>query len=193
MGAGPEDIDDAALAAAALDGSQEACRLLMARHREGVHRLVRLQVSDADAALDLTQEAFIAAFLALHRYDRARPFRWWVARIALNKCRDWHRRRAVRSFFFRARPVEEGFDVPDQAADPESQAAARAELAMVRRAIDGLPESLRTVLLLRTVEEMPQAEVAALLDVSEKTVETRLYRARQKLQQIMRDNPAPRV
>ncbi|HIQ16660.1 MAG TPA: sigma-70 family RNA polymerase sigma factor, partial [Novosphingobium capsulatum] len=74
-----------------------------------------------------------------------------------------------------------------------SEAAARAELARVRRAIDRLPDGLRSVLLLRAVEEMPQAQVAQLLDISEKAVETRLSRARQKLQQMVRDDPAARV
>src|SRR3546814_15935115 len=48
------------------------------------------------AALDLVQEAFVAAFDALDRYDQGRPLRTWLARIAINKCRDWARRRAVR-------------------------------------------------------------------------------------------------
>lgn len=184
---------DADLVGAALEGDQEACRQLVARHREAVHRLVRLHVNDADAALDLTQEAFVAAFLALRRYDPQRPLRSWIARIALNKCRDWHRRRVVRGFFFRARPIDEAVGLADSAPGPESEAAARAELARVRRAIDRLPDGLRSVLLLRAVEEMPQAQVAQLLDISEKAVETRLSRARQKLQQMVRDDPAARV
>jgi RNA polymerase sigma-70 factor (ECF subfamily) len=147
---------DADLVGAALEGDQEACRQLVARHREAVHRLVRLHVNDADAALDLTQEAFVAAFLALRRYDPQRPLRAWIARIALNKCRDWHRRRVVRGFFFRARPIDEAVGLADSAPGPESEAAARAELARVRRAIDRLPDGLRSVLLLRAVEEMPQ-------------------------------------
>lgn len=178
--------DDAALVGRAIGGAQDACRMLMARHRDAVYRLVRAQVEDADAALDLVQESFIAAFAHLPRYDPARPFRFWIVRIALNKCRDWRRRRAVRSFFTRAKPIEEGVQVADSAPGPDAEAAARQELARARRAIDALPDNLRTVLLLRTVEGMSQAEVAALLGLSEKAVETRLYRARMKLTEAMR-------
>ncbi|MET0366052.1 MAG: sigma-70 family RNA polymerase sigma factor [Sphingobium sp.] len=186
MKAGGPDTDDGALVARALTGGAEAHRALMSRHREPVYRLIRAQIDDADAALDLTQESFIAAFTHLHRYDPARPFRFWIMRIALNKCRDWRRRRAVRSFFTRARSIEEGVHVPDCAPGPEAEAVGRQEIGRVRQAIDALPENLRSVLLLRTVEGMSQTDVAALLGISEKAVETRLYRARTKLTEIMR-------
>src|SRR3546814_2856221 len=71
----------------------------MRRHRGSVFRLLRSNVGDADAAVDLTQQSFIAAFSALHSYDGERPFRLWISRIAINKARDWARRRAVRRFF----------------------------------------------------------------------------------------------
>lgn len=187
------ETEDGALARRALAGDATAHRALMALHREPVYRFVRAQVDDGDAALDLTQESFIAAFANLHRYDRDRPFRSWIMRIALNKCRDWRRRRMVRSFFTRARPMEEGAEVADGAPDAEAVAAGRQELARARRAIDGLPDNLRSVLLLRTVEGMSQTEVALTLGLSEKAVETRLYRARTKLAEILRDDPGQRV
>jgi RNA polymerase sigma factor (sigma-70 family) len=190
---GEPEPDDGALAARALSGREDAYRALMQRHRGAVYRLVRAQVQDADAALDITQDSFIAAFANLGRYDRARPFRFWIMRIALNKCRDWRRRRAVRSFFSRARPMDEGAHVADSAPGPDAEAAGRQELGRVRLAINALPENLRSVLLLRTIEGMSQAEAAALLGVSEKAVETRLYRARMKLTEMLREAALARV
>jgi RNA polymerase sigma factor (sigma-70 family) len=190
---GEPEPDDGALAARALSGREDAYRALMQRHRGAVYRLVRAQVQDADAALDITQESFIAAFANLGRYDRARPFRFWIMRIALNKCRDWRRRQAVRSFFSRARPMDEGVHVADSAPGPDAEAAGRQELGRVRLAINALPENLRSVLLLRTIEGMSQAEAAALLGVSEKAVETRLYRARMKLTEMLREAALARV
>ena len=72
-------------------------------------------------------------------------------------------------------------DVPS----PDSEATDRRELARVRGAIDRLPQNLREVLLLRGVDEVSQAETAVILQVSEKTVETRLYRARTKLRELL--------
>lgn len=186
--AGADDgAEDGTLAARALGGHADAYRTLMARHREPVYRLIHAQIADADDALDLTQESFIAAFTHLGRYDRSRPFRHWIMRIALNKCRDWRRRRAVRSFFSRAQSLEdEGLQVADNMPGPDTEAAWRQEMARARRAIDLLPDALRSVLLLRTVEGMGQTDVAVLLGISEKAVETRLYRARIKLTEMLR-------
>ncbi len=178
MSANPSDKSDGELAAMALAGAQAAYGALMARHRDAVWRLAMHSVGDADAALDIVQETFVAAFAALGRYDGVRPFRAWIARITLNKCRDWGRRRAVRRFFAFARPIEAAIDMADAGPTPLEAAEARAELARVQAAIATLPATLREVLLLRTVEEMSQAQVADLLGVSGKAVETRLYRAR---------------
>jgi RNA polymerase sigma-70 factor (ECF subfamily) len=180
------DDPDAALVRGALAGEQRAARELVERHREAVYRLARSATGDAQEAFDITQDTFVAAFAALRRYDPARPFRGWIAAIALNKCRDHARRRAVRRLL--------GMPMPDHAADwiaedaPSSEtiAADRAELAATARAIAALPASLKDVLILRTIEGLSQEETAKALGISGKAVETRLYRARQKLGQAVR-------
>lgn len=172
---------DGELAALALGGQQRAYRELLRRYREPVYRLVRASVRDGDEALDVTQETFVAAFAALKRYDPDRPFKLWIARIALNKCRDWGRRRTVRAFFTRAAPINDAYDVASDTASPETEAIDRAELARVSAAIARLPARLREVLILRAVEGMTQAEAAEALGVTEKAIETRLYRARARL------------
>lgn len=187
MTAAAPELDDRTLAARALAGQQSAYGALMARHRDAVYRLVRGHVGDGDEALDLTQESFVAAFAALARYDAARPFRVWIARIALNKCRDWARRRTVRRFFTFARPIEEAGDIAALDATPEQALHSRREVARINAAITSLPANLKDVLLLRTIEQMSQADVAQVLGISEKAVETRLYRARAKLSEILRD------
>lgn len=177
--------DDAALVAQALAGRQAGYSALMRRHREAVFRLARNHLpGDADA-LDVTQECFVAAFAALHRYDPARPFRGWILRIALNKCRDWARRRAVRAFFTFAKPLDEALTVADSAPDPESALGASQEAERLRAAIAALPAALKDPLLLCAIEGLPQDEAAHVLGISRKAVETRIYRARQKLSEAL--------
>jgi RNA polymerase sigma factor (sigma-70 family) len=176
---------DRELAALAQAGQQLAHREFLRRYKAPVFRLIRNNIGDPDEALDLTQETFVAGFAALSRYDTDRPFRIWIARIALNKCRDWARRRTVRSFFARALPLESAHDVASDGPAPDAEAADRAELARVRAAMSRLPPNLREILILRGVEELSQAETAELLRTSEKTVETRLYRARAKLRALL--------
>ncbi|MBN8818514.1 MAG: RNA polymerase sigma factor [Sphingomonas sp.] len=177
---------DGELAALALTGRQWAYRALMDRHRAGVFRLARGQTGDDDAALDITQQSFIAAFAALRRYDGERPFRHWIARITLNKCRDYARRQKVRAFLSFALPVDAGDRYGDGTADVEQTLEGRQELARAMAAIARLPGRLKEVIVLRCMEELSQSETAQLLGISEKAVETRLYRARAKLSEIMR-------
>ncbi len=176
---------DRELATLAHAGQQSAYRELLRRYKAPVFRLIRANIGDTDEAMDLTQESFVAGFAALGRYDAERPFRIWIARIALNKCRDWARRRAVRSFFARALPLDSAHDVASDGPPPDAEAAGRAELARVRAAMLRLAPNLREILVLRGVEELSQTETAELLQISEKTVETRLYRARAKLKLLL--------
>lgn len=184
------------LAALAVGGHERAFAEIMARHREPIYRLVRGHVGDADEALDITQEAFTSAFLAMARYDTARPLRAWLARIAVNKCRDWGRRRAVRRFFTLARPLPEAAHIRDPAPPPDVAATERQEQDALWRAVASLPASLKEPLLLRTVEGLSTADAANLLGISPKAIEGRLYRARARLGEILRaagDLAAPRV
>lgn len=176
---------DRELAALARAGQQQVYRELLRRYKTPVFRLIQSNIGDPDEAMDLTQETFVAGFGAIGRYDADRPFRLWIARIALNKCRDWARRRTVRSFFSRALPLESAHDVASDGPAPDTEAADRAELDRVRAAMARLPSNLREVLVLRGVEDLTQAETAELLQTSEKTVEMRLYRARAKLKALL--------
>lgn len=178
---------DRDLAALALAGREPAFAEIMERHRTGIFRMVRGLTGGSEDALDLTQECFVAAYVHLKSYDGTRPMRPWLARIAINKCRDWRRRRAVRQLFFRAEPYsdKEVVEVPDDRPTAYETVAANEELAQLFGAIERLPASLREVLILRTLEGLNQADTAAALSISGKAVETRLSRARARLSEFI--------
>lgn len=181
----PPERDDAALVALALAGEEQAFTALMRRHKERVYRFIRSYVADADEAYDLTQETFAAAWAALSRFDAQRPFSAWVKRIALNKCRDWARRRAVRRFFFAAVSLDASPDLPT-AADSGDERLERS-LSRLDQAIAALPASLKEPLLLTAIGGMSHQEAANLLDLTPKAVETRVYRAKAALAQALKD------
>ncbi|GGB37832.1 RNA polymerase sigma factor [Sphingomonas floccifaciens] len=175
-------LSDGELAALSQVGRQAAFAEIVRRYEEPVFRLARGCLGNTDEALDLTQETFISAHQALSRYDGARSMRVWLSAIALNKCRDWARKQKVRRFLSFATPIaEEAEAVPDDQVGIEEAASSREELDHVRRAISRLPMNLKEPLVLRTVEGLSQAETACLLGISEKAVETRVYRARLRL------------
>jgi RNA polymerase sigma-70 factor (ECF subfamily) len=176
---------DGVLATLALSGRQEAYRLLMSRHREPIYRLVKAHVGGDDEAVDVTQQSFIAAFSALKRYDASRSFRAWLSAIALNKCRDWARRRAVRRFFSFSLPIAAADQVAHEQVPADIALADAQRLDGAMKAIASLPEALKGPLVLRAIENLSQAETAKILKISEKAVETRLYRARQRLAELL--------
>lgn len=175
-------LSDAELATLSIAGRESAFAEIMRRHRQSIFRMVRASVGDADEALDLLQETFVAAHQAMPRYDGNRSMRAWLSTIAINKCRDWGRKRTVRRFLTFAGPLgTEAEAVADNQVGIEDAAGDRQELERVTKAIASLPAALKEPLVLRTIEGLTQAETAAVLSISEKAVETRLYRARAKL------------
>ena len=175
-------LSDGELATLSIAGRQAAFTEIMYRHRQPVFRLARAWIGDPDEALDLVQETFVAAYQALPRYDGERAMRAWLSTIAINKCRDWARKRAVRRFLSFAVPIQGYAEaVVDDRVLIDDAAADRQELDWVRRAISTLPSNLKEALVLRTIEGLSQAETAEVLSISEKAVETRVYRARARL------------
>ena len=180
--------DDDALITAALAGDNAAFSALMTRHKEPLYRFVHRYVGDADESFDLVQETFVASWSALNSFERGRSFPVWLRRIALNKCRDWSRRRHVRRFFFGASPLEAADKMP---AAPTEDGTNQARLAALDAAIAALPAALKEPLLLTVFDGLSQADAGALLGVSAKAVETRVYRAKQRLRDVLGDGSRP--
>lgn len=179
-------LPDGELAALSLAGRTAAFAEILKRHRDAIYRIAAAATGDPEEALDLVQETFMSAHGALRRYDSARPMRAWLTTIAVNKCRDWGRRRAVRRLIAFALPIDDAAErVVEDRPGHDVEIADRDSLARASRAIADLPSSLREVIVLRTIEGMSQAETAAVLRISEKAVETRLRRARIRLTQVL--------
>ncbi|HEX8215299.1 MAG TPA: RNA polymerase sigma factor [Allosphingosinicella sp.] len=181
MSCDPAACTDGELAALTLAGRKDAFATIMSRHRDAIYRLIKGHVGNPEEALDLVQDCFVSAYKRLDTYDQARPFRAWLARIAINKCRDWGRRRAVRRLLFSPGSAAHERRVADPVPDAAQAAADREELGRMWTAISELPRSLKEPLILRTIDGLSQSETAQVLHISEKAVETRVYRARKRL------------
>src|SRR3546814_12893746 len=108
---------------------------------------------------------------------------------ALFRARDWLRHQRVRQLFiFSAATSDDEIEqVPDDAPSAHASAASKMELEKLSTAIAALPSSLREVLLLRTVEGLNQSEAGLALSISGKAVETRLYRAHVRPEELCAD------
>ena len=181
---GPDDAEpDEALASRAQRGSHAAFETLINRHKASLYRFTRRYVGQADDAYDVLQDTFITSWTALHRYDANRPFLPWLRQIALNKCRDFGRRKTVQRLFLSALAYEKAqqdgsavFEIESEKSAIETERLRRLDLA-----IANLPAIYKEPLLLTTVAGLSQQEAAAVLKISAKAVEMRLSRARRKL------------
>lgn len=181
----PDDQTDAVLARQALDGDDAAFTRLASRHKKWLYRFIRRYVGNDADAFDLLQESFIAAWTSLDRFDPERPFHAWLRQIALNKCRDRGRRDKVRSIIRRLSSGLEEFAARARWANPEAAIATEEALARLDKAIASLPLQLREPLILTVFENLSHREAAQILSVSEKAIETRVYRAKQRLSSVV--------
>ncbi|MDB5458671.1 MAG: sigma-70 family polymerase sigma factor [Caulobacteraceae bacterium] len=182
------DPSDAALAGRAAKGDERAFSVLVQRHQESLYRLLRRYTGDGDEAYEAAQEAFIAAWSALARYDPNRSFGAWLRTIAINKARDRTRRMAFRRLFFGSKALEDNEDAMrhhDAAPTPDEAVAERQEMATLDRAVAQLPTKLKEALILTAFDGLSQQEAALVLAVSVKTIETRVYRARKILAETL--------
>ena len=170
------DRREAALVRDAQRGSVRALEQLFRLHWPRAYRAALVVVNDAAAAEDIAQESFLAAVRALDRFDRRRPFGPWLHRIVVNRSIDWSRARTLRR--------ELGGDVVPEAVAPERESGGRAE--EVAAALAELGPEHRAVIVLRYLLDYTPGEIAALLDLPRGTVNSRLRRGLDRLEEVLR-------
>ncbi|WP_126172995.1 RNA polymerase sigma factor [Altericroceibacterium xinjiangense] len=177
-----DDLDEAALVASAKAGSQGAFDHLIGRHAPRLLSLARRLLGSAADAEDAVQNALASAWLGLHRFEDGKPLGPWLTTITVNKCRDALRRQRFARLLSR-RKDEPELLIADTAPGQEREIAGRQLLERVEREIARLPASLREPFILVTFDGRSQSEAAQILGMSEKAVETRIYRARARLKE----------
>ncbi|MFI5362529.1 MAG: RNA polymerase sigma factor [Elusimicrobiota bacterium] len=178
----PEPLDaDADLVRRCLAGDGDGFARILERYNAPVYSFLLRFVGDAADAEDLAQETFLKAFRSLESYDQSRPLRSWLFAIAHHAALDFLRARkpAALSLDHEDDPI----DPADAADGPEKLAEIALDGALVEKLIAALPPLYREVLLLRHLQDLSVAEVAAALAVPEGTVKIRLFRAREMMRQ----------
>ncbi len=144
---------------------------LMERHGDAIVRLCTLHLRDAQLAQDAAQETFLKAYRALEQFRGESSEKTWLSRIAINTCRSMRRSAWFRLVDLGA--LRESLPAPEQPFGVEED-----EMTF---AIAGLRAKYREVILLYYYQQMRVAEIAQALGIPEKTVSTRLSRARNML------------
>ena len=175
---------DAQLIADVLAGNQAEYRLLVERHHQAVFNAAFRLLGQREDAADVTQDTFLQAYRALDSFQQDKPLAPWLCRIAINLALNRLKRQ---------RPVlsldgdqdKPGPEIPDASVEPQAELLRTERQQILRQAILALPLEQRVVIELRHFQEQSYDEIAASLDISLANVKSRLFRARQRLKQIL--------
>jgi len=162
-------------------GDAQAFETLCRRYERPLHQFLWRHLGGRDVD-DLYQETWLRVVRAAGRFGRGRPFRPWLFQIAVNCCRDWARRRRVD-------PLEQTAELQ---AEPAAGGTARIDAALdAERLLAALPPAQREVVVLRYYHDLPEDEVAEILDCPKGTVKSRLHHAIARLVSVVRGGEAP--
>jgi RNA polymerase sigma-70 factor (ECF subfamily) len=180
----PGEIE--ALIQRCLRGDQLAWDAIVQQYRRKVFNVAYKFVGKHEEAEDLTQDIFLKVFRSLHTFDRRANFQTWLISVSRNLCIDHYRSvRQERQTIDRA--VDPG-DLAPVAPEPGPVAALEQKdrVVLLRDALAALPESLRTAVLMRDIQELSYQEIADRLHLPEGTVKSRINRGRTELARQIR-------
>ena len=177
-----ETADVSRLVRLTLRGDRTAFEQIIVRYESRIMTLAVRLLGRRDDAADVAQEVFLRAFKYLHRADPRRPLEPWLFRIAVNVCRDVMRRRQQRQATF---VDDEAVEPIDQSSDPCAGLERKQQRLILQKALERLPEKERLAIVLRDIEGLSTADVAAILHSSETTVRSQVSRGRLRLKVVI--------
>ena len=191
-------LNEVELITAARAGRQDAFAEIVERYSGTVYNLALRLMNDQQEAEEVLQETFISAFRALNRFEGRSKLSTWLYRIAYNAALMRLRKRRVPDVSLdEPRETEDGELLPRQLVDwtavPEDLLLSKEFRGMLSGALAALPESLRSVFVLRDMEGLSTAETAEALGLTETNAKVRLHRARLALRERLTGYLAPVV
>jgi RNA polymerase sigma-70 factor (ECF subfamily) len=175
------DVDQA-LVERYRNGDREAFTDLVIRYQRPIYNAAFWILRSADDAKDIAQDVFLKVAERLDEYDSNHRFFSWIYRIAVNESLNLLRRNGHQEW------LDDEIDIPGpDSANPESQATDAERSRHIQRALMKLSSNDRTVLMLRHFSDCSYDEIAQILDLDEKTVKSRLFEARHRLRETLKD------
>lgn len=167
--------DDKELMERCVKGDRRAFETLLVRYEKPVYNAAYRMLHNADDARDVTQTVFLKVYENLDQYDPAHRFFSWVYRIALNESINWLKKSN--------RQEALDYDTADQGDGPEAMASDEQLGEGMEAALMRISSDYRAVIILKHVLGCSYIEISEVLDIPEKKVKSRLYTARQLLQE----------
>ena len=184
LSASPDETE--ALIQRCLRGDQAAWERIVRLHRRRVFNVAYKFVGRPDEAEDLTQDIFLKVFKSLGTFDRRANFQTWLISVSRNLCIDHYR--SVRK---ERQTIDRDIDANElspatKEPGPVAALEQRDRVMLLRDALAELPESLRTAVMMRDIQELSYQDIAARLRLPEGTVKSRINRGRTELARQIR-------
>jgi RNA polymerase sigma-70 factor (ECF subfamily) len=174
--------EDQALVERWRNGDRNAFAELVARYQWPLYNVAYRVLGNAEDASEITQAVFVKVAERLNDYDPRFKFFSWIYRISINDSINLLRRNG------REEPLGDDVDLSDsEHAEPEARMSAVQQSARIHSALMGMKLEHRVVLTLRHFSDCSYREIGNILELDEKTVKSRLFEARQRLRELLKD------
>jgi RNA polymerase sigma-70 factor (ECF subfamily) len=178
-------LDDTRLVEGLKHGKDEAFQELLDRYEGKIFSTVFRIVKDFSYAEDVVQEVFVKTLRNIESFNFQAGLYTWIYRIAVNAALDCRKKNRQ----LRAVPLhldeEQTLQIPADEHDPSEGPEQKEMAGLLAKALDELPEKYRTILILREFDGLSYEDISKVLDCSKGTVESRLFRARERLRKKM--------
>ena len=179
--------DDEKVIAKAQEGDLFSFDHLVKKYQKKIYTLAYRMVKNHDAADDIAQETFINAYSSIKSFKLGHSFYTWLYRICMNLSINYLKRQKFvipeSQFEEEVSPLEK----KTESEDPLSLLVQKEQERKIEQAIDSLPPKYKAVFILKVYEDLSYEEIAQTLKISLGTVMSRLFRARERLQELLKD------
>lgn len=172
---------DETIAGQISSGRVDQVDLLVNRYSDRLFRIILRLVQSHGVAEDILQDTWIKVMRKIHQYDPSRPFFSWLARIAVNGCRDYWRRELRRRIWKQHTAIHKDGDSRPEETCTQEDLEMRENQELISKALMKISQKLREVVVLKFFNGMTYEEIAQVLDVPAGTVKSRLHYALSKL------------
>lgn len=178
-------MDDAQLVEGLQNGSEEAFLTLLDQYQSRIFNAVYRVLGDAVECEDVVQEVFLKVVKSIHTFNRKSSLYTWLYRIAFNTAVDARKKFSPRKMISLHDENGASQEIRAKVKTPDHDPQRREMAELLRDAMEQLTDAHRTILMLREFEGLSYTQIAEVLGCSKGTVESRLYRARNRLREKM--------
>jgi RNA polymerase sigma-70 factor (ECF subfamily) len=163
------------------EGNTESFGLLVRKYQNNMMAIAYRMMGNWDEAKDVTQDAFIKAYLSIKSFDKSTAFFHWLYRILVNQCMDQLRRKSIIKKIWRK--IKNSSD--ESLNSPEQSLIIKERKAVIQKCLQELSHKQRACLILRDLQGFSCDEVAQILGCRPSTVRVHLFRGRENLKKII--------